>query len=171
MERLFNLDFQLLHDATLLAISVLFLGILLSYLLFNPVRKFMQDRADGIAADLASAKTDKEEAEELKRQYEEKLKSVDKEADAILAEARKKALQNETNIVNEAKEEAARIIKNAQEQAELEKKRVADEVKQQMITVAAMMAHKVVAQNIDTTMQDSLVEETLKEMGGSTWQS
>ena len=48
---------------------------------------------------------------------------------------------------------------------------VADEVKQQMITVAAMMAQKVVAQNIDTTMQDSLVEETLKEMGGSTWQS
>jgi F-type H+-transporting ATPase subunit b len=40
-----------------------------------------------------------------------------------------------------------------------------------MITVAAMMAQKVVAQNIDTTMQDSLVEETLKEMGGSTWQS
>ena len=33
------------------------------------------------------------------------------------------------------------------------------------------MAQKVVAQNIDTTMQDSLVEETLKEMGGSTWQS
>ena len=171
MERLFNLDFQLLHDSTLLAISVLFLGIILSYLLFNPVRDYMQGRQKRIAEDIATAKTDKDQAEELRKKYEEKLKEVDKEADAILAEARKKALQNETNIVNEAKEEASRIIKNAQEQAELEKKRVADEVKQQMITVAALMAQKVVAQKIDTTMQDSLVEETLKEMGGSTWQS
>ena len=171
MERLFNLDFQLLHDSTLLAISVLFLGIILSYLLFNPVRKFMEDRQNRIAEDIASAKTDKEDAEQLKREYEEKLKEVDKEADAILAEARKKALQNETNIINEAKEEAARIIKNAEEQAVLEQKRVQDEVKQQMIAVAALMAQKVVAQNIDTTLQDSLVEETLKEMGGSTWQS
>ena len=171
MERLFDLDFQLLHDATLLAIAVLFLGIILSYLLFNPVRDYMEERQKRIAGDIASAKTDKEEAQQLKQQYEEKLKEVDKEADAILAEARKKALQNETNIINDAKDEAARIIKNAEEQAVLEQKRVADEVKQQMIAVAALMAQKVVAQNIDTTLQDSLVEETLKEMGGSTWQS
>ena len=109
--------------------------------------------------------------EKLKAEYEEKLKNMDKEADAIWQKPERKPLKNETNIVNEAKEEASRIIKNAQEQAELEKKRVADEVKQQMITVAAMMAQKVVSANIDTTIQDSLVEETLKEMGDSTWQS
>jgi len=33
------------------------------------------------------------------------------------------------------------------------------------------MAAKVVAANIDATVQDTLVEETLKEMGESTWQS
>ena len=88
-----------------------------------------------------------------------------------MAEARKKALQNETKIVNEAKEEAARIIANAHEQVVLEQKKVQDEMKQQMITVAALMAQKVVSRNIDTTLQDSLVDETLKEMGGSTWQN
>ncbi|MCR4796973.1 MAG: F0F1 ATP synthase subunit B [Lachnospiraceae bacterium] len=171
MERLFNLDFQLLHDSVLLAISVFFLFLLLSYLLFNPVRKFMQDRTDKIAGELKDAENDKEEAAKLRAQYEEKLKAIDKEADEILAEARKKALQNETKIVNEAKEEAARIIANAHEQVVLEQKKVQDEMKQQMITVAALMAQKVVSRNIDTTLQDSLVDETLKEMGGSTWQN
>ena len=33
------------------------------------------------------------------------------------------------------------------------------------------MAAKVVAANIDASVQDALVEETLKEMGDSTWQS
>lgn len=46
-----------------------------------------------------------------------------------------------------------------------------DEVKQEMITIASMMAAKAVAASIDTTIQDTLVEETLKEMGDSTWQS
>ena len=46
-----------------------------------------------------------------------------------------------------------------------------DEVKQEMITVASMMAAKVVAANIDASVQETLVDETLREMGEATWQS
>ena len=42
--RLFDLDFQLLADSLLTIIAVFVLFIALSYLLFNPARKFMQDR-------------------------------------------------------------------------------------------------------------------------------
>ena len=74
-------------------------------------------------------------------------------------------------MIDEAKEEASRIVKRAQEEAELEKKHAMDDMKQEMITVAAMMAQKVVAASIDTNIQSTLVEETLKEMGESTWLS
>ena len=80
-------------------------------------------------------------------------------------------MKNESKIIDEAKQEAARIIKRAQEEAELEKKHAMDDVKQDMIQIASMMAQKVVAASIDTRIQDSLVEETLREMGESTWQS
>lgn len=50
-------------------------------------------------------------------------------------------------------------------------KHAMDDMKQEMITIAAMMAQKVVAASIDTSIQDSLVDETLKEMGESTWLS
>ena len=43
------------------------------------------------------------------------------------------------------------------------------EMKQEMITIASMMAGKVVSSSIDTNVQESLIEETLKEMGDSTW--
>ncbi len=169
MERLFDLDFQLVNDAVLLAIAVFFLFLIMSNKLFNPARKLLQDRKDGIARDIADAKKDKEEAEKLRLEYEAKLKDINKERDAILAEARQKALKNETKIISDAKEEAAAIIARANEEAELEKKKVADEVKQEMISVAAVMASKVVAANIDTTIQNTLVEQTLKEMGENTW--
>ena len=89
----------------------------------------------------------------------------------ILADARQKAIKNQTKIIDEAKEEASRIIAHAKQEAELEKKHAMDDMKQEMITIAAMMAQKVVAASIDTSIQDSLVDETLKEMGESTWLS
>ena len=168
---LFDLNAQLLFDTVLLAIAVFFLFLLMSNLLFNPARKLLKDRQTRIAKDIADANEDKESAAALKAEYEGKLKDIDKEAEVILSEARQKALKNESKIIDEAKQEAARIIKRAQEEAELEKKHAMDDVKQDMIQIASMMAQKVVAASIDTRIQDSLVEETLREMGESTWQS
>lgn len=168
---LFDLNAQLLFDTVLLAIAVFFLFLLMSNLLFNPARKLLKDRQSRIAKDISDANEDKESAAALKAEYEGKLKDIDKEAEVILSEARQKALKNESKIIDEAKQEAARIIKRAQEEAELEKKHAMDDVKQDMIQIASMMAQKVVAASIDTRIQDSLVEETLREMGESTWQS
>ena len=168
---LFNLDAQLLFDTALLAIAVFFLVLAMSYLLFNPARKLLKDRQERISNDIDSAKEDKESAAALKAEYEAKLKEVDKEAEGILAEARQKAMKNQAKIIDEAKEEASRIVKRAQEEAELEKKHAMDDMKHEMIAVAAMMAQKVVAASIDTNIQSTLVDETLKEMGESTWLS
>ena len=171
MERLFNLDAQLLFDAAVMACSMFVLFTLLSYLLFDPVRKVLADRRKRVAAEQETAKKEKEEAIVYKEEYEQKLKEVDKEAQEILSEARKKAMKNEAKIIAEAKEEAARIIERANVEIELEKKRALDDMKQEMISIASMMAGKVVAASIDTSVQDSLIDETLKEMGEQTWLS
>ena len=73
--------------------------------------------------------------------------------------------------MEEARAEAARIIERAGREVELEKKKALDDMKQEIISIASLMAGKVVAASIDTTIQDTLIDETLKEMGESTWQS
>lgn len=171
MERLFTLDAQFLFDAIVLALSMLVLFTLLSYLLFNPVRDLLEKRKQRVADDQETAKRERQVATAFKEEYDQKLKEVDKEAEAILTEARKRAKQNEAKIVAEAKEEAARIIARANAEIELEKKRALDDMKQEMITIASMMAEKVVAASIDTNVQESLIDETLKEMGEGTWLS
>ena len=171
MERLFNLDPQLLFDAVVLAISVLVLFTFLSYILFNPVRNMLEARRQRVVDEQLTAKKEKEEAIAYKADYEQRLKNVDKEAQEILSEARKKALKNENQIIAEAKEEAARIVERANAQIELEKKRVSDDMKKEMISVASAMAGKIVSASIDMDKQESLINETLKEMGDSTWQS
>ena len=171
MERLFNIDAQLLFDAVVMGLSMFLLFTILSYLLFNPVRKLLEDRRKRVEEEQTTAIKEKEAAIEYKEEYEKKLKEIDKEAQQILSDARKKALKQEANIVSDAKEEAARIITRANGEIELEKKRALDYMKQEMITIASMMAGKVVAASINTEIQEGLVEETLKEMGEQTWQN
>ena len=169
--RIFGLDAQLLADACIMALAMLVLFTLLSYLLFNPARELLAKRQEKIDNDLKDAADSKVQMEELKNEYDNKLKNVDKEAEEILSETRKKAIKRENQIIDEAKEEAARIIKHANNEAELEKNKMKDEVKKEMISVASIMAGKFVAETIDENRQADLIEETLKEMGDSTWQS
>ena len=153
--RVFDLDLQLLADSALMIVAVFVLFLIASYLLFNPVRDMMAKRQAKIKGELDDAAKDKEDAAALKAEYEEKLKNVDKEAEEILSDARKRALANDNRIVADA----------------LEKEKAADDMKREMVVLASMIAGKVVKASIDTTVQESLVNETLKEIGESTWQS
>ena len=169
MARLFDLDWQVIADACLMMIAIFVLFLLMSYLLFNPARKLLGDRKEKIRSELETARQNMEEAHRLKEEYETKLKEIDREAEEILSEARRKALSNENQIVAQAKEEAARILERARVEAELEKQKLSDEVKKEIISVASVMAGKVVAASIDTSVQNQLIDETLKEMGEKTW--
>ena len=42
------------------------------------------------------------------------------------------------------------------------KQKMSDDVKKEIVSVAALMAGKVVAASIDTTVQNQLIDETLK---------
>ena len=171
MERLFNLDFQLLADASLMIIAIFVLFLILSYFLFNPARKMLQDRQNKIKNELDDAQNNMEQAARLKEEYEAKIRDIDKEAEEILSDARRRALENENEIIANAREEASRIMERARSEARLEKQKMADEVKQEMIGIATMMAGKAVAASMNADIQDSLVNETLKEIGDNTWLS
>ena len=170
-DRMFGLDWQLLADSVLTLIAVFILFTLMSYFLFNPARKMLSDRKQKIKGELDEAKANLEQALEMKAEYEGKLKGINQEAESILSDARRRALDNENRIIAQAKEEAARIMERARTEAALEKQKMADDVKKEIVTVASLMAGKVVAASIDTKVQDQLINETLKEMGENTWLS
>jgi len=169
--RIFELDAQLLFDAAVVAINVFILFTVFSYLFFEPVRDMLDKRRDKIKSDIDSALQDKEDAAALKAEYEDKLRKVDKEAEEILAAARKKALKREDDIIAEAKAEADKIRERARNEIELERKQALDDMKKEIIDIASLMAGKVVAASINTDIQEQLVEETLREMGDGTWQN
>jgi F-type H+-transporting ATPase subunit b len=171
LDRLLGFDPQLLFDSFVTGINIFILFFALSYMLFNPVREVLEKRRQRIAGELKNAADDKEAARAMKEEYEARLLEVKKEAEGILEDARKRAKQREAEIITEAREEADRIVTRGSREVELERKKALDDMKEQIISIASVMAGKVVAASIDTTVQDALIDETLKEMGESTWQS
>lgn len=108
---------------------------------------------------------------EMKSEYDEKISQVDAETAEMLADARRKALNKEKEIVEKASEEAHQIKVRAEKEVELEKEKARDEMKQEMVQVASVMAGKFVAASMDEDKQAQLIDETLKEMGDDTWQN
>ena len=168
---IFRLDAQLLFDAAILAINIFLLFILLSYILYNPVRNMLKKRQEMITATREETAAANEEAKALKNEYDAKLKDAEKDAEVILAEARKKAIKNEEKIINEAKLEAAAIIEQARKEARLEKEKASDDVKKEIVKVATLMASKMVSASISEAEQSKLIDDTLREMGDDTWLS
>lgn len=168
---IFGLDPQLLVDSAITILAMFFVFLLLSYLLFNPARNLMEKRQEGIREQMETAAREKQDAIQFKAEYDEKIKNVQKETDEILSEARKKALKKESVMLEEAREEAAHIVARANREVELEKSKVKDEMKQEIINVATAMAGKIVASSLDESKQSQLLADTLEEMGDETWLS
>lgn len=168
---IFGLDPQLLVDSAITILAMFFVFLLLSYLLFNPARNLMEKRQEGIREQMETAAREKQDAIQFKAEYDEKIKNVQKETDEILSEARKMALKKESVMLEEAREEAAQIVARANREVELEKSKVKDEMKQEIINVATAMAGKIVASSLDESKQSQLLADTLEEMGDETWLS
>lgn len=168
---IFGLDPQLLVDSAITILAMFFVFLLLSYLLFNPARNLMEKRQEGIREQMETAAREKQDAIQFKAEYDEKIKNVQKETDEILSEARKRALKKESVMLEEAREEAAQIVARANREVELEKSKVKDEMKQEIINVATAMAGKIVASSLDESKQSQLLADTLEEMGDETWLS
>lgn len=169
--KIFGLDSQLLVDTGITMIAMLVLFLLLSYLLFNPARDLIRKRQEYIQGQLDEAARAQTEALDMKSTYDQKLSEVDAKAADMLTEARKKALDQEKKILGQASKEAHTILARAEKEAALEKDKVRDEMKQEMVQVASAMAGRFVAASIDEEKQAQLIDETLREMGDDTWQN
>ena len=98
--RIFGLDPQTLFDTCITLVAMLALFILLSYLLFNPARKLIQKRKDYIESQLSEAASAKDEALAMKKEYDDKLAKVDDESTELISQARQKAKERASEIVN-----------------------------------------------------------------------
>ncbi len=153
------------------AVNIFLLFFALGYIASGMATSFFEKRKARIVESIDSARTEKQNATKLHQDYEGKLSNFQVERQSILTRAREKAAVREAEIMADANNEAQRIVDRANREAELKKAKVKDDVKRDMVNIAAAVAAKLIKENINEEKQTLLIEETLKEMGEQTWQN
>ena len=116
-------------------------------------------------ADLDQAKASKEDAHQLRQQYEDTLSGAKQEASTIIANARTAAKEQGNQITEQAQQEASRMIQNAQKEIDAERQNTLAGAQKEIADLALAAAAKLVEGKMDDAENRNLVDAFLKEEG------
>ncbi|MGI6176169.1 MAG: ATP synthase F0 subunit B [Christensenellales bacterium] len=144
-----NIDWQqiLLH---LLNFSILTLGLYL--LLYNPVRNFMNKRAEYYRNLDSDAENKLKQAEDLEKTYQERLQHIETEIAEKESQAAQKAQQRAEAVLQQANKKAEQMLLETREEAMRERAKLAEDTQQEIISLAFSAAEEMMTQSSSDTL-------------------
>lgn len=146
-------------------VNIIVFYLLLRKFLFGPVSAMMEKRKEVIAGDLKEAAADKQQAANLKAEYEDALSKAKEEAGDIIADARDQAKSEYQAKVKEAGQEIVQMKENARKDMEAQKRSAMAKLQTEIAGIALMAASKVVEKETDKESNEKLLDDFLKEAG------
>lgn len=162
-----SFDRSLLVHIAIMAFNILVLTAVLIFLLYKPVKKFMSERTERIRHEIEAARAEREEALEMKENYERLIAKIEMERDDVLLQAHKKGVDKSDQLLFEARREADAMFEHAKAEIETERKNVMDEMKKQMIEISMLVASRYIELSIDRETQDRYIETAFDDWEGS----
>ena len=159
MGELFNPISILLHcfNAALLFAALYFL-------LYKPVRKFIEKRSQQIQAQIDDAENKQQHAAGLVLQGEQALVAADEKAQGVIHESAVIAQQRAEDIIEAAQQEAEHIMQSAKTEAKRLLSNAHDEMADQAAQLSVDIAHTILQREISATDHQLLVESFLKKV-------
>ena len=149
--------------ASLLNLILLFL--IVKYFLYKPVKKMLAERQKAIDSDYDAAKKAKEDALKEKLLYDEKLSTAKDEADKVISSAVSIARKRESDIIEDAKAQADGIVSRAKTDAELEKRKLREEIKGEIVEISTALAEKMLEREINANDHKDLIDSFIEGIG------
>ncbi len=147
-------------------VNMFILFLIVKKLLFKPVNNMLQQREDEIKKIYDDANTANEKAENLEKEYSEKMAQARDEAGGIIKQATETAQKREEEIVADAQDKADSIMKKAEEEIELERKKAYREIKGEISDISVAIAGQLVKRELTVRDHDSLIQDFIESVGG-----
>lgn len=161
MENLLKPDFGVL---LLTVCNFLLLVYLLKKFAWGPVIGALEKREQQIETDKKNAADARKSAEELKKELDDRLTQISKEAAQKIAEAVKIGETQRDQILAQAKEQADRLVEQAKAQIEAEKTKALADVRGEIASISLLAASRVVERDLKDDTADKIVAQVLKEV-------
>lgn len=152
-------------DMLLYILNFVILYLVLKYLLFDKIKKFMEGRREKVVNDINSAKLNREQSEKLIEEGKLELKKVKEQGKGLTKTYKTKAENLYDEIVGDAKKEADAILERAKIEIDREKHKAEDEIKSQSINLAIEMASKALQDALDKESHKKLIDDFIVKVG------
>lgn len=169
--RVFGLDSQTLIQIGFQLFNGILLAALLTFILYLPVKTFMQKRTERIQNSRDEAENTMVKATELIAKYEMKLEEIERERAELMEEAREEANAQRTLIMEEAQSEADKMKQQAIKKVTADKKRLQEEARLQIIELSSFLAEKYLVKNMDAESQEKYTEDMIAQLEETSWTS
>ncbi len=148
-----NIDWQqiLLH-----MFNFIILAFGLYFILYKPIKSFMDKREDYYKQMDLAANNKKEEADKLLSQYQEKLANADKEIEDKKAIALKEIDAKRNEELSIAKQKASQIIDDAKLQGQKKHDEIVEAANKDICDLAMKACDKLVSKSLDDSYNDFL---------------
>lgn len=143
------------------------LAIFLFLVLRKPVSKALNDRIKGISDELADLEARKSEVEKQLAAYNEKLATLDKEAEQLVAEYIRQGEDAKVRILKEAELAADKLKEQAQKNIAHEFEAAKQVLQKEIVERALAKAEQVIKAQVTDKDQERLVDEYLDKVVAS----
>ena len=155
-----NYDFSNIPtDLILNILNIVILFVIVRFIVYKPVKKFIDGRKERVGAASAEADAKLENAKALEEEYNKKLGDAKSEAARIAEESESAARERAARTVADAEAQAGKIISDAENAARNEKAEIIAGVKPEIAAMSAMMAEKILQRTVDDGDTHRIAEE------------
>ena len=131
---------------------------------FPRIAEALDKRQKMIEDSIDSAERTKREADELLREYRERLSDARGQADEIVARARRTAEAAENETIAEARAKREEMMEQTRRDIEAETRRAIQQIRAEVADLTVLATEKVTRKTLDASDQKRLVEEALAEL-------
>ncbi len=145
--------------------NLLILFVLLKKFLYKPVRKMLEQRQSEIDDSYKAAEEAKQHAQASEQTWNEKIQHAEAHSSEIIQQAAVLAGQRKEQILAEAKAQADGIVRQAEQEAILVQRKAEEEMKQEIVSVSALLTEKLLDREINAEDHRKLIDTFIDEIG------
>jgi len=138
---------------------------ILKRFLYKPILKVLEERKNKIATSMKQSEQIQKRFEEMEIKQQEILDNAKNESAQIIGEAKSEAKTLSSQIQTEASNQADQTLRRAQETLALEKQKMVNEAKKEIVSVITLATQQVVSKVMTKKDKDQIVTEALNEAG------
>jgi F-type H+-transporting ATPase subunit b len=132
----------------LMAIQFVLLTVILTFIFYKPVSKVLDEREAYINNNLSEASDKLIKADELYKQYDEKLKNAKLTAQSIIAQSEKEAKEVVAIEINQARADAANLIEQTNKELEAQKSLALQKLETQVDELSQLIKEKLLGKEV-----------------------